>query len=130
MKISARNQIKGTVSNVAEGAVNGVVTIDLGDNKIKADITVCYHNHAMGENDIDSDPGDTAVTFPDVTLTNYGGNMEYHGDISSVNQDGSVVVVFHVKGSVLTAEVTQSWVDPADGKTKYEYRDGFDMKLS
>lgn len=101
-----------------------------GAGKIKADITVCYHNHAMGENDIDSDPNDTAVTFSDVTLTNYGGNMEYHGDVSSINQDGSVAVVFHVKGSVLNAEVRQSWVDPTDGKTKFECLDAFNMKLS
>lgn len=40
MKISARNQLKGTISNVAEGAVNGVVTIDLGGNAVKASITM------------------------------------------------------------------------------------------
>jgi len=40
MKISARNQLKGIVSNVQEGAVNGVVTIDFGGNAIKADITM------------------------------------------------------------------------------------------
>lgn len=40
MKISARNQLKGTITNVAEGAVNGVVTIDLGGVAIKADITM------------------------------------------------------------------------------------------
>ena len=40
MKISARNQLKGTVANVAEGAVNGVVTIALGENTIKAGITM------------------------------------------------------------------------------------------
>ena len=40
MKLSARNQLKGTITNVAEGAVNGVVSIDLGGIPITADITM------------------------------------------------------------------------------------------
>lgn len=40
MKISARNQLKGTIANVTEGAVNGVVSISLGDATIKANITM------------------------------------------------------------------------------------------
>ena len=40
MKISARNMFKGTISSIQEGAVNGVVTIDLHDTKVKADITM------------------------------------------------------------------------------------------
>ena len=41
MKISARNQIKGTVKVVREGAVNAVVVICRGShNPIKADITM------------------------------------------------------------------------------------------
>lgn len=41
MKICARNQIKGTVKTVKEGAVNAVVTICRGShNPIKADITM------------------------------------------------------------------------------------------
>lgn len=40
MEISARNMLKGTVSSIQEGAVNGVVTIDLHDTKVKADITM------------------------------------------------------------------------------------------
>lgn len=40
MKISARNILKGTVVAVAEGAVNGVVSIKIGDDVVKADITM------------------------------------------------------------------------------------------
>lgn len=41
MKISARNQIKGTVVSVQEGAVNGIVKIDLGEGVVvTADITM------------------------------------------------------------------------------------------
>ena len=40
MKISARNILKGAVVAVAEGAVNGVVSIKVGDDVVKADITM------------------------------------------------------------------------------------------
>ena len=41
MKISARNQIQGTVKSVREGAVNAVVVVCRGShNPIKADITM------------------------------------------------------------------------------------------
>ncbi|MDO5358940.1 MAG: TOBE domain-containing protein [Slackia faecicanis] len=40
MKISAPNQLKGTVSSVAEGAVNGRVSLKLADGgTIKGSIT-------------------------------------------------------------------------------------------
>lgn len=40
MWISARNQLKGTVSHIADGDVNAIVTIDLGPLSVKADITM------------------------------------------------------------------------------------------
>ena len=40
MKISARNQLKGTVVDIKEGAVNAIVTIDIGGNKVVSDITL------------------------------------------------------------------------------------------
>ena len=41
MKISARNQLKGKVVDIKEGAVNGVVAIDIGGgNVVSAVITM------------------------------------------------------------------------------------------
>ena len=41
MKLSARNQLKGTVAEIQDGAVNGIVKIDLGGgNIISAVITM------------------------------------------------------------------------------------------
>jgi molybdopterin-binding protein len=41
MKISARNQLKGKVTAIKDGAVNGVVVIDIGGgNKVSASITM------------------------------------------------------------------------------------------
>lgn len=34
MKISARNQFKGTIIDIQEGAVNGIVKIDIGGGNI------------------------------------------------------------------------------------------------
>ena len=41
MRISARNQLKGTVVEIREGAVNAIVVIDIGGgNKVSASITM------------------------------------------------------------------------------------------
>ena len=39
MKLSARNKLKGTITNIQEGAVNGIVTLDIGGgNQISSTI--------------------------------------------------------------------------------------------
>ncbi len=40
MKISARNQLRGTVTEIVEGAVNGIVKIDVGGVVISSVITM------------------------------------------------------------------------------------------
>jgi len=41
MRISARNQLKGTVVEIKEGAVNSIVVIDIGGgNKVSATISM------------------------------------------------------------------------------------------
>ena len=39
MKISARNQLKGKVVKVQKGAVNAIVVLDLGGNRVTSSIT-------------------------------------------------------------------------------------------
>ena len=39
MKISARNQLKGVITEVKAGAVNSIVVLKVGDATIKASIT-------------------------------------------------------------------------------------------
>ena len=40
MKLSARNQFGGTVTKIAEGAVNGIVTIDVNGTPVSATISL------------------------------------------------------------------------------------------
>ena len=40
MKLSARNQFKGIVKNVNEGAVNGIVTIEVNGETVSATISI------------------------------------------------------------------------------------------
>lgn len=40
MKISARNQLRGTVTKISEGVVNGIVTIDVNGNAVSATISM------------------------------------------------------------------------------------------
>ena len=40
MKISARNQLRGTVTKINEGAVNGIVTIDVNGCAVTATISM------------------------------------------------------------------------------------------
>jgi len=39
VKLSARNQLKGRVTKVDEGSVNGVVTVDVGGQSMEAVVT-------------------------------------------------------------------------------------------
>ena len=40
MKLSARNQFPGTVCTIQEGAVNGIVTIDVNGTPVSATISM------------------------------------------------------------------------------------------
>ncbi|MDR1243221.1 MAG: TOBE domain-containing protein [Deltaproteobacteria bacterium] len=40
MKISARNQLKGKIVNIEDGAVNGIVVVDIGGQQLVSSITM------------------------------------------------------------------------------------------
>ena len=40
MKISARNQLRGTITKINEGAVNGIVTLDVNGSAVTATISM------------------------------------------------------------------------------------------
>ena len=40
MKLSARNQLPGKVSNITKGAVNGIVTLDVNGTPVSATISL------------------------------------------------------------------------------------------
>lgn len=104
MKISARNQIKGTVAAVAEGAVNGVVTIDLGTTSVKANITM------EAIEDLGLKEGADAVAIIKASNVMFAAGSEPIKGISARNQIAGTVVA--VKEGAVNGHVT---IETADG---------------
>lgn len=98
MKISARNQLKGTVSSVSEGAVNGVVAIDLGSTVVKADITM----EAIA--DLGLSEGMEAVAVVKASNVMFAAGSERIKGISARNQIAGTVV--SVKKGAVNGHVT------------------------
>lgn len=48
MKLSARNQLKGKVINISKGAVNSIVTIDIGGGNIITATISCAAVEELG----------------------------------------------------------------------------------
>ena len=117
MKISARNQLKGVVTNVTEGAVNGVVTIALGDTDVKAGITM------ESINELGLAEGKEAFAIIKATNVMFAAGNERIAGISARNQlAGKVVAVTkgavngHVAleltdGSRITGSITNAAID-------------------
>lgn len=88
MKISARNILKGTVEKVAEGAVNGVVTIKVGNDTVKADTTM------EAIKDLGLESGKEAFAIIKASSVMFAAGSERITTISARNQlPGTVVAV-------------------------------------
>lgn len=103
MKLSARNQLAGTVVAVKEGAVNGVVTIKLGTDEVKANIT----NEAIKE--LGLEPGKAAVAIVKATNVMFVAGTEKIAGISARNQLAGTVVA--VKEGAVNGHVTLELAD-------------------
>ena len=93
MRISARNQLKGTITKVVEGAVNGVVVISFGDEIIKADITL------ESIKELNLTEGKTAYAIVKATNVMFASGTDHITNISARNQlAGTITKV--IKGAV------------------------------
>lgn len=104
MKISARNILKGTVVAVAKGAVNGVVSIKVGNAVVKADITM----DAIGS--LELAEGKEAYAIIKASSVMFAAGSEPIAAISARNQLPGTVVEVN-KGAV-NGHVT---VETSDG---------------
>lgn len=86
MRISARNQLKGTITKVVEGAVNGVVIISLGDETVKADITL------ESIKELDLTEGKTAYAIVKATNVMFASGTDRITNISARNQLAGIIV--------------------------------------
>lgn len=116
MKLSARNQLKGTISNIQDGAVNGVVTIDLHENQVKADITM------EAIRDLGLEVGKEAyaiikassVMFATDVVPNISARNQLRGTLVEVKEgavNGHVTIELpcgcHIKGSITNEAIEQ-----------------------
>lgn len=117
MEISARNQLRGTVEHVTEGAVSGVVAIKVGKDTVKADVTM----EAIKELGIKAGQEATAVIKASNVLIAKGSERvvgisarnQFLGTVDKVTE-GAVnghVALKLADGQVLIASITNEAID-------------------
>lgn len=117
MRISARNQLKGTVSAVKDGAVNGIVLINLGENTITADITMASIK------DLELAEGKEAIAIVkasnvmfaagDTAVAGISARNQLVGKVATI-QKGAVnghVALELADGNTVTGSITNSAID-------------------
>ena len=105
MRISARNQLKGTIVSVKKGAVNGVVAVSLGkgDATVKADIT----NEAIDA--LGLAEGQTAYAIVKATNVMFAAGDVRLSNLSARNQLAGTVV--KVQEGAVNGHVTLELAD-------------------
>jgi molybdate transport system regulatory protein len=117
MKLSARNKLKGKITAVHEGAVNGVVVIDLGGQLVKSDITM----EAIRELGLKAGQeacaiikaSNVMIASGNKPVSNISARNQFVGIISKVNKgavNGHVSLVLN-DGNTITASITNEAID-------------------
>ena len=117
MKLSARNILKGRVTAINEGAVNGVVVIDIGGQLVKSDITM----EAIKELGLKAGQDACAIikasnviiASGNKRITNISARNQFVGMISKVNKgavNGHVSVRLN-DGNSIMASITNEAID-------------------
>lgn len=121
MKLSARNQLPGTVKKVTKGAVNGIVTIDVNGTDVSATISV----NAIDE--LKLEPGKKAYAVIKATevMVGKGSHLplsarnQFPGKIAGIEK-GAVnsIVKLNVLGNqTMSATISNNAVAELDLKT-------------
>ena len=115
MKLSARNQLVGTVSKITEGAVNGIVTIDVKGTPVSATISMS----AIRE--LGLEPGKKAYAIIKATevLVGKGEHLplsarnQFPGTVSAVTTGAvnSIVKLSVLDGEIITATISNAAVE-------------------
>ena len=115
MKLSARNQLAGTVSKITEGAVNGIVTIDVKGTPVSATISMS----AIRE--LGLEPGKKAYAIIKATevLVGKGEHLplsarnQFPGTVSAVTKGAvnSIVKLSVLDGEIITATISNAAVE-------------------
>ncbi|MBE7004339.1 MAG: transporter [Ruminococcaceae bacterium] len=115
MKLSARNQFAGTVTKVAEGAVNGIVTIDVNGTPVTSTISMS----AIRE--LGLEPGKKAYAVVKATevMVGLGDHLtlsarnQFPGKVLGVEKGAvnSIVRIEALGGNTISATISNMAVD-------------------
>ncbi len=115
MKLSARNQFAGTVEKISEGAVNGIVTIDVNGSPVSATISMA----AIRE--LDLAPGKPAYAVIKATEIMVGkgehlplsAQNQFPGNVTSIEKGAvnSIVKISVLGGNTISATISNAAVD-------------------
>lgn len=114
MKLSARNQLKGTVTKVTDGAVNGIVTIDVNGTPVSATISMT----AISELGLEAGKTAYAVIKATEVMVGKGEHIplsarnQFPGKVVSVDKGAvnSIVKLEVLGGNVMSATISNNAV--------------------